>query len=346
MRLHRSLTVLRKPILNPHLHGPLIQRYHFHPWYTIPQEDINRVTIPKGPPLTDVPLNFPPDLLHRNQENYLTYISTLLQRFNGRTWGFPIFRAFTTSPTNVENKEKLWSAYLINLYRGIYTEFRKDENFRTARVETNPGQTDALFPRFYCPIIQPDVPILDENRDGGLGIGPATREAIRTRFAEWVSDTTEERDGPGAVAMRDEEVPQYRMCLVVDDYCLEQFQAARSEEQHHGAPMIVLERDWTPDKYRGYHRPEWTDGQIHKEPPEDENEEDWKPEDEILLTFFDKVEGSRAPVLGWMYARSNCPGSLYAAIAQERHHSAAYHAFVRPPGIYPDDSDALWKVQW
>ncbi|RAH86885.1 hypothetical protein BO86DRAFT_384885 [Aspergillus japonicus CBS 114.51] len=264
MRLLRRLTIPRKPIVNPRSHGP-----HFHPWYNIPQTDTNRVTIPKSPPLTDVSLDLPPDLLRRNQENYLTYISRLLQRFNSRTWGFPIFRAFSTSASTAEVKEKLWSAYLPNLFRGVYTSFREHENFRAGQAQLNPIHTNALFPRFYCPVIQPDVPILHRNGDGGPGIGPATRDAIRNRLATWVSNTTEERDGPGAVAMRDADTPQYRMCLIVDDYCLEQFQAAHTDEERHGAPNIVLERDWTLDKYRGFYRAEWTDGETHKEPPDE-----------------------------------------------------------------------------
>ncbi|RAH74984.1 uncharacterized protein BO66DRAFT_387792 [Aspergillus aculeatinus CBS 121060] len=346
MRLPRPWTVLRKPTLIPRLHGPLIQRHLFHPWFTIPQEDIDCVTIPKGPPLTDVPLNFPPDLLRRNQENYLTYISRLLQRYDGRTWGFPIFRVFSTSPSSAEDKENLWSAYLLSLYRGVYKSFRGFENVRTKQAQLSPVQTNALFPRFYCPVIQPDVPILDKNGDGGPGIGPATRDAIRTRFADWVSNTTEERDGPGAVAMRDADTPQYRMCLIVDDYCLEQFKAAQTDGEHYGAPIIVLERDWTLDKYRGFYRGEWTDGETHKQPPDEPSEEEWEPEDESLLTFFEEVEGSRAPLLGWMYARSKRLGSLYARIEMESYHSAFYHAYARPPGIYPDDSDAYWKYEW
>ncbi|PYI18636.1 hypothetical protein BO99DRAFT_443691 [Aspergillus violaceofuscus CBS 115571] len=240
MRLLRRLTIPRKPIVNPRSHGP-----HFHPWYNIPQTDTNRVTIPKSPPLTDVSLDLPPDLLRRNQENYLTYISRLLQRFNSRTWGFPIFRAFSTSASTAEVKEKLWSAYLPNLFRGVYTSFREHENFRAGQAQLYPIHTNALFPRFYCPVIQPDVPILHRNGDGGPGIGPATRDAIRNRLATWVSNTTEERDGP------------------------EQFQAAHTDEERHGAPNIVLERDWTLDKYRGFYRAEWTDGETHKEPPDE-----------------------------------------------------------------------------
>ncbi|PYH87738.1 hypothetical protein BO71DRAFT_404416 [Aspergillus ellipticus CBS 707.79] len=185
--------------------------------------------------------------------------------------------------------EKLWSAYLLNLYRGVYSLFRLGDSYGR-RGKSN---TDALFPRFYCPVIQLDVPVLDNN--GGLGIGAATRDMIRTRFTEWVSETTDERDGPGAGAMRDANKPQYEVCLIVDDYCLQKFAEARTDDERHEAPIIVLERDWT---------------------------------------------------LGWMYARVEFLGSLYARLTEGPEHSAFYDVYTRPPRAFPDGANGFWKVGW
>ncbi|OOF95032.1 hypothetical protein ASPCADRAFT_6698 [Aspergillus carbonarius ITEM 5010] len=144
--------------------------------------------------------------------------------------------------------------------------------------------------------------------------------------------------------MRQLETPPYIACLMVNDYWLEKFAEAMDEEKRDETPIMVLDKDWTRDKYTGWHRPEWTDGEIHKEVDEFEDPEDVFVKDESQLIFFEEIEGSRAPVLGWMLAEISSIPDLYDALASKCPSDAFYRAYSRPPRVFPDQDDDEWKV--
>lgn len=63
--------------------------------------------------------------------------------------------------------------------------------------------------------------------------------------------------------------------------------------------VIVLRKHWDIDEFRGTYRPEWTDGEIHKEVEEYKDPEDiMSIPDRKDLIFFKEVNGLRAPILG------------------------------------------------
>ncbi|PWY96117.1 hypothetical protein BO94DRAFT_579986 [Aspergillus sclerotioniger CBS 115572] len=131
---------------------------------------------------------------------------------------------------------------------------------------------------------------------------------------------------------------------MADQYCLERFAERQHGQREHKAPIIVLDKDWTLEKYKGWHRPEWTDGEIHKEIDEDVDPEDFYVPDDSEMIFFQEIEGSRAPVLGWMFAEISSMPDLYNDLATNDSYDAFYRAYARPPRVYPDQDDDEWKV--
>ncbi|KAJ5899104.1 hypothetical protein N7495_003848 [Penicillium taxi] len=100
------------------------------------------------------------------------------------------------------------------------------------------------------------------------------------------------------------------VCLIVDKHCLKKF-AEIQYDARDCAPVVVLRKHWDINEFRDAHRPEWADGEIHKEIDECEDPEDVFIPDEKDLIFFEEVEGSRAPILGWMYAEIGYMADLY-----------------------------------
>ncbi|PYI09715.1 hypothetical protein BO78DRAFT_415274 [Aspergillus sclerotiicarbonarius CBS 121057] len=232
------------------------------------------------------------------------FIANTLASNNSTSWGLPIFRT-------TYGNDDLWKLYLETLYRGSYRSLQRF------------GKESTLFPHFYCPVIE------DPSLEG------ASKNAIRETFAKWVTDTSEERDGRGALKMRQKQAPPYIACLMANAYCLERFAEARDEEQRDEAPIIV---------YKGWHRPEWTDGEIHKEIDEYQDPEDIYVPDESELIFFEEIDGSRAPVLGWMFAEISAIPDLYNDLATNASYDAFYRAYARRPRVFADQEDDVWKV--
>ncbi|OKL63284.1 hypothetical protein UA08_01860 [Talaromyces atroroseus] len=239
----------------------------------------------------------------------LSGLALLLQETSHNRWGFPIFR--TTYANN-----DLFTAYLSEIYRSANESLE------------NIGRREALSPYFSCPVIEHP-----------LSLNGLSKTQIRERFSAWVRDTTDQRDGVGAVKMRELKAPQYEFCLMVDEECLVSFWQA--QQQPHGGwkgngKVVVIERDWSPEKYRGQQNEDWTDGESHrifdKEYLEENGEE---YERDVPPTPFEEIDGCRSPLVGWMYADIHHLKSLYCECLENSYRENWYESYVRPPGIYP-----------
>lgn len=243
-------------------------------------------------------------------------IHYLLQKCNHNKFGFPIFR------TSYKHDNDLWSAYIEGLYHSSLE----------CTLEYF-GRKERLGPFFYCPVIEDRATL-----DG------ASKDQIRERFKEWVKDTSDARDGNGAVKMWKNDAPTYQYCLMVDEECLERFSQATDEGKRKGNyPAIFIQGGWFPGLYRGHHRDSWTNGEIHKKWEKEYYEKNGEPAgyDEDELTFFDEIEGSREAVLGWMFTKVKSVPSLYDCVM---HSDGYYDSYTRPPDVYPGWGEEGWKL--
>jgi hypothetical protein len=264
------------------------------------------MSIPLSPP--SQPPNFDEHALLSH--THMSKLARRMQRTGHNRWGFAIFR--TTYANN-----DLFTTYLSKIYSEV------DDSLEII------GRREAFSPYFYCPVFE------DSSSLNGL-----SKNQIRELFSEWARDATDERDGVGAIRMRNMRAPQYEFCLMVDEECLESFQQAQQQPKpNRGLPkngkVVVIERDWSPEKYRGRHHEDWTDGESHKILDKkflEENGEEF--ERDVPPTIFEEIDGCRSPLVGWMYADIDYIQSLYME-CEGNIDENWYELYVRPPGIYP-----------
>ncbi|KAJ5538543.1 hypothetical protein N7494_008022 [Penicillium frequentans] len=249
-------------------------------------------------------------------DNRYFYIAHTMKKSNMPVWGLPIFRTTYAD-------DDLWISYLQTLYDGTHNSLRN-------------AKQQILTPHFFCHVFE------DASLDG------ASKETIRERFAQWVTETAGERVKPDSKGVVYDEIPQDFACLIVDDYCIKIFAEIQNHQDQwikESAPIIVFFKDWDIDYYRGQHRSEWTDGEIHKEVDEFDDPEELCIPDEKDLIFFEEVDGLRAPVLGWMYAKIGSMADLYNDLGEGRGtREVWYRAYARPPRVFPDQDDDEWKL--
>ncbi|KAL2811332.1 hypothetical protein BJX63DRAFT_399348 [Aspergillus granulosus] len=174
------------------------------------------------------------------------------------------------------------------------------------------GRRERLGPFFKCPVIQ-DKTTLDR----------ASRATVRSHFQSWIRDVTDARDGPGAEAVAKMGAPQYAYCLIVDDASLARYKSVRSDVLKCGqVPVTLLPAHWNLEEY---------DGRWLPELDEDEDKGSY---------HFPEIEGTTNPFVDWMLLEQECITYIYDQLIAEDW----YDVYVRPPRVYPDETDEAWKV--
>ncbi|KAJ6024751.1 hypothetical protein N7540_005548 [Penicillium herquei] len=266
---------------------------------------MNQLSIPTQPPSNFPP--FTPEELSSRRVYYHSIADSIKSR---PFWGLPIFRLSY-------GDDGLWNAYIQTLYGEVR------ESLRQANQEY-------LFAYFFCPVFS------DPSLQG------SSHDTIRENSpnGSWTPAIPEARHDA-----------QESACLVVDDDYLKKFnELQHDEENRETAPIVILTRKWDVEMYRGWHRAEYTDGVTHKLNAEEHNAESEDPEDRYYpkdedYILFDKVDGLRVPVLGWMWAEIGSIASLYQDLSQHGDQRESWHkAYARPPRVFSDEEDGHWKL--
>ncbi|KAL2799422.1 hypothetical protein BJX66DRAFT_293768 [Aspergillus keveii] len=132
------------------------------------------------------------------------------------------------------------------------------------------------------------------------------------------------RDGPGAEAAFKTPLgaPQYKYCLIVDEVSLENHKAARGDSfRTRYVPVTLIPAHWDLEEYDGRWSPEVDD-------------------DQDGFYQLPEIEGTTNPFVGWMLLGQEYITSVYDRLIVEDW----YDIYVRPPRVYPDETDELWKV--
>ncbi|KAL3454343.1 hypothetical protein BJX65DRAFT_260367 [Aspergillus insuetus] len=173
------------------------------------------------------------------------------------------------------------------------------------------GRRERLDPFFKCPVIQ-DKPTLNR----------ASRGTVRSHFHAWIRDVSDARDGPGAEAALKIGAPQYAYCLIVDEVSLARYEAARGDPLKCGkVPVTLLPAHWDLEEYDGRWVPD----------VDDDEEGEYQ---------FPEIEGTTNPFADWMLLEQECIAWVYDQLIVEDW----YDIYVRPPRVYPDETDEFWKV--
>jgi hypothetical protein len=153
----------------------------------------------------------------------------------------------------------------------------------------------------------------------------ASRATIRSHFQSWIRDVSDARDGPGgaeAALKTPLGAPQYKYCLIVDEVSLENYKAARGDSfRTRYIPVTLIPAHWDLEEYDGRWSPEVDD-------------------DQDGFYQFPEIEGTTNPFVDWMLLEQEYITSVIDRLIVEDW----YDIYVRPPRVYPDETDEFWKV--
>jgi hypothetical protein len=136
----------------------------------------------------------------------------------------------------------------------------------------------------------------------------ASKQHVRERFSEWVSQHSVERDGPGVEEALRQKFPRFRYCIYVDKKCLDT--VAKYEAWAEAGAQSVRKKVVCAVLDKNCHQ---------------------KGEGEGRYT---RIEGCSREYTGWQYTSVHCLADLYDRLSKQE---LSGYDYTRPPMVFPAD---------